>query len=133
MKLCPWCSIEYPVEFFEDHHKNHIHEDNSEGNVINICVKCHRRHHIESGYDTVILKKDTVKPRTLEDLMLDIDRDEFLKEYREYKGKIFQSLFGSIRRDGFISSVKSDGDKKLMDFTHLEHSWVKTIPENSKE
>jgi hypothetical protein len=90
MKLCPWCNTEYPIEFFEEHHKNHIHEDNSSENVIEICVKCHKRHHFESGYDTVILKKDFVKPRTLKDELVQIDREEFLKAYRERQCKVFK-------------------------------------------
>lgn len=90
MKLCPWCNTEYPNEFFEEHHKNHIHEDNSPENLIDICVKCHKRHHFESGYDTVILKKNDVKPRTLEDEMIAIDREEFLKAYRNRQGGIFK-------------------------------------------
>jgi len=92
MKLCPWCNTEYPDEFFEEHHKNHIHEDNSSENLIEICVKCHKRHHCESGYDTVILKKNDVKPRTLEDEMIAIDREEFLKVYRERQSGIFKNL-----------------------------------------
>ena len=97
MKLCPWCNTEYPEEFFEEHHRNHIHEDNSPENIIIICVKCHKRHHFESGYDTVILKKDFVKPRTLNDELIQIDREEFLKAYRGRQNLVFMNNFNAIK------------------------------------
>ena len=87
--LCPWCEKEYPDEFFEEHHKNHIHEDNRPENKIMICVKCHTRHHKECGYDTVIIKKDEYKPKTLEEQMAQIDREVFLVSYREYQKSVF--------------------------------------------
>jgi len=110
MKLCPWCNTEYPNEFFEEHHKNHIHEDNSPENLIDICVKCHKRHHFESGYDTVILKKNDVKPRTLEDEMIAIDREEFLKAYRERQGKVFSDKMQSTEEleEDLANWIKDD-------------------------
>jgi len=95
MKLCPWCNTEYPEEFFEEHHINHIHEDDSEENRITICVKCHKRHHRESGYDTIIVKK------TLIEEMISIERGVFIQEYRGYAEKKMkcqlEKLYGSER------------------------------------
>ena len=88
--ICPWCDTEYPIEFFEEHHLNHIHEDDRPENKIMICVKCHNRHHKECGYDTVILKKNDVTPKTLLDEMVKIDREEFLKIYRETRRSVFK-------------------------------------------
>jgi Zn-finger protein len=90
--ICPWCNTEYPIEFFEVHHKNHIHNDDSDGNTITICLKCHKRHHSESGYDTVILKKDQVSPRTITDDMIAISREEFLKAYRQNQYEVFKHI-----------------------------------------
>ena len=88
--ICPWCEKDFPVEFFEEHHLNHIHEDDRPENKITICVKCHKRHHKESGYDTVILKKNNVTPKTLEEQMAQIDREVFLKVYREKQEDVFR-------------------------------------------
>lgn len=87
--ICPWCDLDYPVEFFETHHRNHVHNDDRPENQILICVKCHKRHHFESGYDTIIIKKDEYKPKTMEELMIDIDREAFLKKYRENQEALF--------------------------------------------
>ena len=104
--ICPRCNVDYPSEFFEDHHhKNHIHNDDSEENIITICVKCHKRHHFESGYDTVIIKKDVFEPKTLQDKMIEINREEFLKRYRERQSSVFNEL---IR-----SNKKLEGDIKI--------------------
>jgi hypothetical protein len=113
--ICPRCNTDYPVEFFEEHHKNHIHNDNSEGNVVVICVKCHKRHHMESGYDTIILKKDSYQPRTLEDIMVEIDREEFLKAYRGRLVRIFnQSIIQSQEIDeSLLEWIKSNPDKPI--------------------
>jgi hypothetical protein len=92
MKLCPWCNTEYPEEFFEEHHINHIHEDDSEENRITICVKCHKRHHRESGYDTVIVKKNSTVPKTLMEEMVIIERGVFLQEYKKYAEKKMQHV-----------------------------------------
>lgn len=87
--ICPWCEEDYPVEFFEEHHLNHIHEDDRPENKINICVKCHKRHHKECGYDTVIIKKSEFIPKTLEEQMAQIDREVFLKVYRQSQETMF--------------------------------------------
>lgn len=87
--ICPWCEEDYPVEFFEEHHLNHIHEDDRPENKINICVKCHKRHHKECGYDTVIIKKSDFIPKTLEEQMAQIDREVFLQTYRESRKNVF--------------------------------------------
>ena len=102
--ICPWCDRDYPVEFFETHHKNHVHNDDRPENRISICVKCHQRHHRESGYDTIIIKKDEYNPKTLEELMADITREEFLKAFRIHQSNVFEKYFAG-NKDEWKESV----------------------------
>jgi Zn-finger protein len=109
--ICPWCDEDYPVEFFEEHHLNHIHADDRPENKINICVKCHIRHHRESGYDTIILKKSDVTPKTLEEQMAQIDREVFLKVYREYQERVFNTTINRVDKEETINNWLGNGAK----------------------
>jgi hypothetical protein len=119
MKFCPWCNTEYPEEFFEVHHLNHIHEDDSEENRITICVKCHKRHHRESGYDTVIIKKNSFVPKTLMEEMVIIERSVFLQEYRRYAEKKMTNQLGKMynspdeRYKELLEWIEKDGKIRL--------------------
>jgi hypothetical protein len=119
MKSCPWCNNEYPEEFFEEHHLNHIHEDDSEENRIIICVKCHKRHHRESGYDTIIVKKNSFVPKTLKEEMVSIERSVFLQEYRKYtEAKMkreMEKLYGGEKekRKELLKYIEEDGNSTL--------------------
>jgi hypothetical protein len=108
--FCPWCEKDYPDEFFEEHHLNHIHEDNRPENKIDICVKCHKRHHKESGYDTVIIKKSDYIPKTLEEQMAQIDREVFLKVYRSSQENMFINTINRKDKQEEIKKwVESEG------------------------
>ena len=124
--LCPWCEKEYPDEFFEEHHKNHIHEDNRPENKIIICVKCHTRHHKECGYDTVIIKKDEYKPKTLEEQMAQIDREVFLVSYREYQKKVFDENISSNgkKKENLEKWIESDGSNPFKGERYSGFNWV---------
>jgi hypothetical protein len=123
MKSCPWCNTEYPEEFFEEHHLNHIHEDDSEENRIVICVKCHKRHHRESGYDTIIVKKNSFVPKTLTEEMVSIERNVFLQEYRKYaEKKIEYVLFKELLTEGFGIENR---DKKQSEKCKVLSEWIK--------
>ncbi len=113
------------MNFLKNITKNHIHEDNSPENLIEICVKCHKRHHFESGYDTVILKKNEVKPRTLEDEMVAIDREEFLKVYRERQSGIFKDKMGTTKEseEDLIKWVRNNDDREIFSGIAKDHSF----------
>jgi len=121
--FCPWCEKDYPDEFFEEHHLNHIHEDDRPENKIMICVKCHMRHHKECGYDTVIIKKSDYIPKTLEDQMAQIDREVFLKVYREHQEKAFKNNIDRDQ-DGKIKEwVENDGKILFVGESYNGFSW----------
>jgi hypothetical protein len=129
MKLCPWCNTEYPEEFFEVHHINHIHEDDSPENRITICVKCHKRHHRESGYDTVIIKKNSFVPKTLMEEMISIERIVFLQEYRKYaENKIDYVLSKELLTEGFGIENRS---KKQNEKCKILLEWIKKDSEST--
>jgi hypothetical protein len=111
--ICPWCDGDYPVEFFGIHHRNHIHNDDRPENQILICAKCHQRHHKESGYDTIIIKKDEYKPKTMEELMIDIDREEFLKSYRTHQAISFGRNL-DIQKDPLSAWIKEGCSKPFI-------------------
>lgn len=112
MKSCPWCNNEYPEEFFEEHHLNHIHDDDSEENRIVICVKCHKRHHRESGYDTIIIKKNSFVTKTLLEEMVSIERDVFLQKYRRYSEKKMSSELVEL----YTSGIENEKCKTLSEW-----------------
>lgn len=82
--ICPWCNKEQPEEIFQNHHKNHIHTDDTPENVIRICYVCHQRHHRESGYDTIIVKRGAYVKPTLEDEFEEITHKKILELYERY-------------------------------------------------
>jgi hypothetical protein len=102
------------LNFFEEHHLNHIHEDDRPENKIMICVRCHNRHHKECGYDTVILKKNNIKPKTLEEQMVQIDREEFLKSYREKENDVFRCNIGEQNNNALQEWVKNNATKPFI-------------------
>lgn len=109
--ICPWCEEDYPVEFFEEHHLNHIHEDDRPENKINICVKCHMRHHKECGFDTIIIKKSDFIPKTLEEQMAQIDREVFLKVYRQSQETMFINNIDREDKEEVIKKWVESGAK----------------------
>ena len=127
MKSCPWCNTEYPEEFFEEHHLNHIHEDDSEENRIIICVKCHKRHHRESGYDTIIVKKNSVVVKTLKEEMASIERSIFLQEYRKYaEKKMHYVLIEELLINGFGVENRP---KKQSEKCKMLEDWIGKDPD----
>jgi len=121
--ICPWCDTEYPIEFFEEHHLNHIHEDDRPENKIMICVKCHKRHHKESGYDTVILKKNDVTPKTLEEMMVQIDREVFLKVYREHQEDAFKNNIDRDQEGKLKEWIENNGKTLFCGQRYMGFGW----------
>lgn len=124
MKTCEWCNRELDDEFVEVHHRNHIHEDDRPENRVEICIKCHQRHHRETGYDTIIIKKGEYKPKTLEDDVQEITRRVFLQNYEKEITRLFAGTVLSNYLDGPEKTLKSLrglrnalGDEGILDFS----------------
>jgi hypothetical protein len=63
---------------------------------------------MESGYDTIIIKKDEYEPKTMEELMADICRHEFLSAYRFYERRLFSDLGDHLNDKRLIEWIKDN-------------------------